>query len=1136
MDCSATRPNLLAYLDGEVTDARRAGIEAHLATCQVCADELARLRALQADLREVIPAGLAHLRLPHPAEDRIRARLRRAQARPSLRGVLAGLLRPRPRLVKAAIPLVVAFFLAFAGFIGTLGPQPVSAQETIVLGPATLAPDTDAALRVIVRDHTSARPVSDARIAVRLRVQGEDEAVLLYTGRTGRQGTADVRFHVPPYAQDYLSASLIVHTTSSLGQDEVSKPVSIRRSFRVYLTSDKPLYQPGQPIHLRVLALEATTRLPAADRRVTFIVERPDGERVFKETLRASGYGIASTDYTLPADAPHGAYRLSAALGDTASERTVTVGRYERPRFVVDLALVHRYYLPGEIVGGQVGALSFNRDPLAGAAVTLNAYLGDPDPWLVATVQGRTDEWGAFVFAFGLPADLGAETANLALEASVADETGHVEWAGRVLPVAAEPLAVSAVAEGGRLRPGIENAVYILTATPDGAPVSAQLTLDLDGQPHELATDAFGLAEFRFVPQPGLREVPLRVVARDAQGREVTRDVTLSADRGPAQVLLRLDRAAYEVGDTMHLEAFAGQGEVVYLDVVRQGQTLSTHLAELRDGRAELALDVSPDMAGTLQVHAYQVLPGGTVTRDARLAVVDAPAQVSVDIRADKQVYQPGDVAQVAVDTRLANDGPPVQSAVGVAVVDESVFALEDRAPGFAKLFFLLEASQFDAAYRTLSDLTIFEGEGSSSVSEAQDRAARAAWVDVPVGELPVQRSAPSVRMLSEARQAEARAHLRGLVLGLSGTLLILPLGLWAVVVGRLRRAGSLRPALGRTALVLIGLTFVCVMPLTVAALLGVVLLLGETVGKVLLVILLLAWLAALVALGVHAWRRRDDGAQIVVLLAAAYGVLGALLGYVAEQGGDLSLALSLGIALAFLAALAALLLLAAGLWREERRGAAGATVALVVLFVAVVVLAGAVLPTSSLFAQTMTDPRLYAGPVGWLSGCATATPELSAEHRVETKVVYETVVVEKEVTKIVAGTPVVATEVVKEEVEVVVTATPVAEPTQPAATASPAPTATPPPQPTAVATVAPTEPSTPTPVPTATPPLPPPLLGQFVPETIYWAPQAITDENGHLEIQVALPDAPTAWRLTALASTLDGQLGTATAILYVTR
>lgn len=108
MDCSQVRSSLLAYLDGEVTDAERAQIEAHLATCQDCAAELERLQALQVDLFDAIPAGLAHLRLPSAADERIRTRLRREQTRRGplerLAEALAGVWRPRPGLVKAASP------------------------------------------------------------------------------------------------------------------------------------------------------------------------------------------------------------------------------------------------------------------------------------------------------------------------------------------------------------------------------------------------------------------------------------------------------------------------------------------------------------------------------------------------------------------------------------------------------------------------------------------------------------------------------------------------------------------------------------------------------------------------------------------------------------------------------------------------------------------------------------------------------------------------------------------------------------------------------------------------------------------------------------------------------------------------
>jgi uncharacterized protein YfaS (alpha-2-macroglobulin family) len=56
-----------------------------------------------------------------------------------------------------------------------------------------------------------------------------------------------------------------------------------------------------------------------------------------------------------------------------------------------------------------------------------------------------------------------------------------------------------------------------------------------------------------------------------------------------------------------------------------------------------------------------------------------------------------------------------------------------------------------------------------------------------------------------------------------------------------------------------------------------------------------------------------------------------------------------------------------------------------------------------------------------------------------------------------------------------------------------------------------------------------PPRLRQYFPETLYWAPELLTDEGGHASLQIPMADSITTWRLTALASSQDGRLGFAT-------
>lgn len=61
-----------------------------------------------------------------------------------------------------------------------------------------------------------------------------------------------------------------------------------------------------------------------------------------------------------------------------------------------------------------------------------------------------------------------------------------------------------------------------------------------------------------------------------------------------------------------------------------------------------------------------------------------------------------------------------------------------------------------------------------------------------------------------------------------------------------------------------------------------------------------------------------------------------------------------------------------------------------------------------------------------------------------------------------------------------------------------------------------------------------PPRLRQYFPETMLWLPDAVTDDGGSLKVDFNVADSITTWRITALASSQDGRLGSTTAGLRV--
>jgi hypothetical protein len=760
---------------------------------------------------------------------------------------------------------------------------------------------------------------------------------------------------------------------------------------------------------------------------------------------------------------------LRAWINDTVSERAITVDTYDLPAFNITVETARAFYAPGETVQGTVDAAYFFGKPVAVGQVTL---LG-PDGVLAS---GETDAHGRFDFNVVLPVDIPVAASVLfELDVEVVDVAGQRAGLRHQIPVAPEPILIKAIPESGLLKPGVENTVFVMTAYPDGAPAETAVTVTINGRDYSAAT-SYGLAELRFTPTA--ETVALDIIARDATGAEGRDVVTLRTDNAPGTLLLRAERAAYTVGDTLRLEALlTSDAQTVYLDVIHARQTAVVLSAPVVDGRATFALDLDNTLVGALELWAYTVSPNGNLVTDTRLVVVDAPGRIAVDVTADRETYYPGETARVNVQANREADGvaAPVEAALGIAVVDASVYALDTLPPGFARAYFLLEQSMLerrDVAGLDVPALLAAEAD----VRAAQDVAAQAAWAGAPVADFTL-RDTATTTPVDEA--ASARRMLAGrLVLVLAA----LPLLVSVVVVRGLAPVGILCRALRRLGWGLLGAVILA--PLAVAGI-ALALLLPAFVAMILIGLLCLIFVLLAVLL-IYGWRQRDVRVQLIVGLLAVYVLLGGLLVTLAAQGHGPAGWLLFVLVATFLLLIGALALLGQGLVIEGQRAVGWVTMALAILLIFLALTLPAVPALTSSLTRALGDPLIYAGPLAWMSGCSVpqATPAPTSE---APAVVEKTVEVEK---------------VVEKTVEVVVTPAP-------APTAAPA--------------------ATPLPIPAE--PYP---LRHIFPETLYWAPEALTGADGTLAFDLPLADTITTWKLTALASTRDGDLGAATYDLVV--
>jgi hypothetical protein len=608
-----------------------------------------------------------------------------------------------------------------------------------ILGQQAYLAGGEAAVRVIATDSEDDVLAGHGSVQIELLVPDQKNR-LLFTGRLNRRGTIEAQFRFPSALVGSYQLRYLVDTV--IGSTELTQPVRLEDKVSILLTTEKPIYQPGQTLHVRALAFDRANHEATADRKLTFVVEDSRGNKVFKKMTQTDKFGIASAEFGLADEVNLGTYHLRALMGEgdapaNTAEIALNVERYVLPKFKVAIDFAgndkktKRGYRPGDHVTGTVQSNYFFGKPVDDAEITVKASAMDVAVVVVGSVQGRTDHEGTFHFDLQLPPyfagrPLNQGAARVLIEATVKDSADHAETRGEPITVSDSPLLITAVPEAGTLVPNLENLVFILTAYPDGTPASTSLKVNVAGTSEQRVTsDDGGVALVRINPGAGIES--LEIEADDKEGNHASRRVQLQSRQGEDQILLRTERAVYHAGDRIALKVFSTRNRgTAYLDIVKDGQTVLTRDLDIENGQAELSLTATPDLAGTVDFNAYLFGRNARPVGDHRLVFVQPADELKIETVADAPVYKPG--AEARVRFHVTNSrGEGVTAALGLQVVDEAVFALAEKQPGFAKVFFYLEQEVMKPRYEihSIGMPEIVETVEQSKVDQ-KDRAARA--------------------------------------------------------------------------------------------------------------------------------------------------------------------------------------------------------------------------------------------------------------------------------------------------------------------------------------------------------------------------------------------------------------------------
>lgn len=641
--------------------------------------------------------------------------------------------------------------------------------ETTILGQRDFIAGTRPVIRILVQDRALGQVIEGASVSVQLR-QGET-VLSAFTATSNAQGEVTAPLDIPEIEID--NATLKVVVTSRTAKDTVEETVRIRSALKTLLTTDKPLYQPGQTIHIRALTLSQSDMKPLTDGEVVFEVEDSKGNKVFKSYKQTDAFGISHTDFVLADELNTGAYKVRAIAAGMKEEKTVTVERYVLPKFKIHLTTDRKFYRPGETIKGELQTDYFFGKPVANGKTAVKCSTFDVAYVDFQVIEGTTGEQGHYAFEVTLPEHftgqpLEAGQASVKFEISVTDTADHKETITRNIPVTASPILVAAVPESGDLIPRLDNKVYIVTTYADATPAQCRVTYTVSGKTETIETDDAGFAEFRITPADET-PVPLVLNAKDAEGQ--TGQAAIELKTGPVQddetLLVRTDKSLYRVGETLKLSLFATRKTgAVYIDFIKDRQTCLTRTLELKDGKAadELVWDAS--LAGTVQINAYLIGKNGVIVRDKRLAIVDPADDLTIRIQSDSETYLPGTEAALTFNV-TDKKGTGVASALGVMVVDEAVFALQEMQPGLEKVYFYLEkeiaAPRYEIhGYELDTCITPSPRPEPGPPDGRRDMAARVLLASAKgVGEYPLHVNTYRNKQKAEGFQIKMRQHLQ---------------------------------------------------------------------------------------------------------------------------------------------------------------------------------------------------------------------------------------------------------------------------------------------------------------------------------------------------------------------------------------
>lgn len=511
------------------------------------------------------------------------------------------------------------------------------------------------------------------------------------------EGFLDFTFDVPPATGEDPDSEATVEISAKRGdfEQDVSIAIQLQDRLTARFQTDKPIYQPGQIVHLRAVVSNAQGQA-ASGAKVALRINDQDNERVHTVQLVASRFGIIQDDWVIPSSAGLGTYQIAlTAQGDDdyqIARHVVRVSRYDLPTFTVTAKPNRSVYLPSESATVTISGTYLFGKPVPKGHVKIvrsreprwNPKLRKSEPADEVVANGDAKEDGTFAAQLDLKADhdelLGSDTQrfeDLHFAAYFTDPVSRRTEQRRFdVRITREPLHVYLIrTDGGGQLP---SPVYVSTSYSDGRPASAYVSIQFQGTTTTLTTNRYGVGKTSLVSRDDVDDEPF-IKATDGSGNTGQwQERYWQAGLG----LLRIEtrQTIHRAGQAVTLQVAsppdAPAEQAVLIHAISRDRKIASRIVQLTNHKGEITFPYQPEFRRTVVFVAWNAVDPRSDFQSkvlgSRAVVFPDGSDLKLTASPDRLVYKPGEKA--ALRLRVASqDGKAVEAALGLAVVDQAV-------------------------------------------------------------------------------------------------------------------------------------------------------------------------------------------------------------------------------------------------------------------------------------------------------------------------------------------------------------------------------------------------------------------------------------------------------------------------------